>query len=117
MAARTRAVHGATTSKSFIYDALNRLNSAGLVKINGAVPSTIPMLRLSYDMLGNLCTKSPLSGGTVTYQYAGPAGCAQHGSLGSPHAAIFVGGIAYGYDTDGNQTSGNGRAIAYNALN
>lgn len=116
--ARSRAVHGATTSESFTYDAINRLKSAGLVKISGVTQTTIPTLGLVYDQLGNICTKSPLSGGTVVYQYAGLAGCANHGSLGSPHAAIYVGGVAYGYDADGNQTTnGNGRAISYNALN
>lgn len=117
LTARTRAYHGAQTAETFTYDALNRLLNAQLVKITGSVPSPIPTLTLTYDKLGNICTKTPISSLTVTYQYAGLAGCT-HFSGGSPHAVIYANTTGYGYDGAGNQTtSDTGRAISYNAFN
>jgi RHS repeat-associated protein len=116
---RTRAFHGASTAETFTYDALNRLTAAQLVKIQGSVPTPYPTLSLTYDKLGNICTKMPINSSAITYTYAGLAGCS-HNTLGSPHAVISAGGVMYGYDADGNQISSSGmpgRAISYNALN
>jgi RHS repeat-associated protein len=117
---RTRAFHGASTAEAFTYDALNRVTLAQLVKISGSVVTPYPTLTLTYDKLGNICTKTPINSSAITYTYAGLAGCT-HNSLGSPHAVIFANSTSYGYDADGNQiNNGNfpgARAISYNALN
>ncbi|MHB8743911.1 MAG: FG-GAP-like repeat-containing protein [Sulfuricaulis sp.] len=110
---RTRAAHTAPTIEKFTNDALNRLTLGQLTEIQGVVQGTAQTTTsMTYDMLGNICTKN----GTV-YSYAGLAGCANHGSIGSPQAVISAGGNTYGYDPDGNQTSGAGRILSYNAFN
>lgn len=110
---RERAVRTAPTIEVFTNDALNRLKLAQLTEIQGVVQGTPQTTQsLVYDQLGNICTKN----GTV-YSYAGLAGCTNHGSIGSPQAVISAGGNTYGYDADGNQTSGAGRTLTYNAFN
>ena len=110
---RERAVRTAPTIEVFTNDALNRLKLAQLTEIQGVVQGTPQTTQsMFYDQLGNICTKN----GTV-YSYAGLAGCTNHGSVGSPQAVISAGGNTYGYDADGNQTSGAGRTLTYNAFN
>jgi RHS repeat-associated protein len=110
---RTRATSTAPTIEVFTNDALNRLILGQLTKIQGVAQGTPQTTTsMAYDQLGNICTKN----GTV-YSYAGLAGCTNHGSVGSPQAVISAGGNTYGYDADGNQTSGAGRTLVYNTFN
>jgi RHS repeat-associated protein len=108
---RERAVSTAPTIEIFTNDAANRLKAAVLTEVQG-LTQNISTASLTYDLLGNICTKN----GTA-YGYSGPAGCPTHASIGSPHAVTSVGATSYGYDANGNQTSGGGRTLSYNALN
>jgi RHS repeat-associated protein len=111
---RTRATSTQPTIEQFTNDATNRLTLAQLTKVQGVAQATpITTAALSYDLLGNLCSKNGQA-----YRYAGPAGCSNHGSTGSPHAATQVGTTTYQFDGNGNQTtSSSGRTLVYNALN
>jgi len=108
LSTRARTASGTTTTETLVNDALNRLTQS---TINTAGTNTV-VFTAGYDKLGNLCTKN----GTA-YTYAGPAGCTGHGSVGSPDQVTKVGAVTYVYDGDGNQASGGGRTIAYNAMN
>ncbi len=102
----------------FGYDALNRLVQSwvGTLNQNGTPQQG---LALSYDALGNICTKQIGSGEIIGYQYAGAAGCGLAGLGGSansntsqsPHAVIArinangTTKTTYQYDAGGYQTS------------
>src|SRR6185437_5256787 len=106
---RTDAVSGAASNETFGYDPLNRLTSSE-VKIPTLTPAYDHQESYVYDTLGlgNLTSKN---GSLYTYGTGciGPAG---------PHAVCTVaGGPAYGYDSNGNMTSGGGRSITYNSTN
>ncbi|MCJ8268763.1 MAG: hypothetical protein MJK04_05090 [Psychrosphaera sp.] len=87
--------------ESFGYDNLNRLTSAN---VSGGAQQNI-----SYDGLGNILSKTGLSG---SYQYGGSC----NGITAGPHAVTQAGGQSYCYDTNGNQISGNGRTLSYNVF-
>lgn len=109
---RERATSTAPTIEVFTNDAINRLTLSQLTKVQG-VNQSITTASLAYDLIGNVCTKN----GTA-YTYAGYAGCTNHGTSGSPHAATKFGTVTYQYDADGSQTTSNsGRTLAYNPLN
>ena len=115
---RTRAYQTSATTEQFTYDSLNRLQKASLIQLQGNALTTQPALTLTYDELGNVCTKTPIGSATVTYGYTGPAGCSVHGTTGSADAVANAGATSYLYDADGNQISSNsGRVFTYNALN
>lgn len=94
----------------FVYDRLNRLIEA---RLSGASPSPadgLPTLTLSYDKLGNICSKNG-----VGYTYAGRSGCGLNGLSGggsnsgaSPHAVTARGAQGYQYDAAGNMTRTTG---------
>ena len=111
--------NGALT-EDLTYDKLNRLTQ---VVLSGSATTSLTTTA-SYDALGNICSKGPV-GATVSYTYAGRAGCA--GALGdstkSPHAVSQYGTISYLYDPVGNQTLGNSSSnnaddhtVAYDAF-
>jgi RHS repeat-associated protein len=94
----------------FIYDRLNRLIEARLNGTSPAPANGLPTLTLSYDKLGNICSKNG-----VGYSYAGRAGCGLNsvgGSGGtgstSPHAVTARGTLGYQYDLAGNMTTTTG---------
>jgi len=120
LTARSHGVSGQTLVEYFGYDALNRLTTAG-TPVVGSVTTTqssTAAMSLAYDALGNICSKTTTSLGTQTYGYAGAAGCATHGTSGSPHAVTTVSGASYAYDANGNQTtSSSGRTLNYDPLN
>lgn len=96
------------------YDRLNRLTQ---VSLSGTATSVVTTA-LTYDKLGNVCTK-----GALTYTYGGADGCNATGLSGRPHAVSQVGSIAYTYDALGNQSIANSstndaddRLAAYDAL-
>jgi RHS repeat-associated protein len=83
----------------FEYDALDRLLTAKL----DAQPQALTLMSLSYDALGNICSKNGLP-----YFYDGKAGCANAGGdpLKSSHQVRQVwGSQSYGYDANGNATT------------
>lgn len=102
------------TTETFTYDALNRLTYARLTQISGVIQGVpISTALISYDKLGNVCTKN----GT-NYGYSGPAGCTTFASSGRPHAVTTVGTVGFAYDGNGSQTSStSGRTLTYDALN
>ncbi len=81
------------TVQDILYDGLNRLTS-----VAGSAP-----LSLSYDGLGNVTSKPDV--GSYTY------------GATKPHAVTNAGGVGYGYDANGNLTSGAGRSNAYTVFN
>jgi RHS repeat-associated protein len=106
--------------ETFAYDGLNRLTLVQL-SLNGQ--SAIDALLLSYDRLGNICSKKEFLGAVQSYVYAGAAGCVGAGNaIGiSPHAVTSAHGRLYTYDRNGNQTRAQtgsaslSRTVAYTA--
>jgi len=118
---RTRANTSALTKEEFVNDAMGRLKTAKLTVIGGVTqPSPTVTNTLSYDLLGNICSKNG-----VAYTYSGRSGCAGSGTNGSPHAVSKItptsgAATTYAYDNNGNQTTRSGtpaRVLSYNALN
>jgi RHS repeat-associated protein len=101
----SRADGNNNVSETFAYDALNRLTISSVATTGNTMWKTF-----TYDSIGNLLTKSDV--GTYTYPSRG-------GRL--PHAVTSISGGAvnttFTYDANGNQVSGLGRSIAYNAAN
>lgn len=111
----TTGACGATlgsNSQTFEYDHLSRLTSAqGPFGANGANTTLV----YDYSEIGNIRCNSELSSCSQTspnYTY-------NASGVGSvrPHAVTGVGGNSYGYDLNGNMTSGAGRTIEYNQEN
>jgi RHS repeat-associated protein len=107
------AASGGGVREEFSYDALNRMTSASLTKLNGLATSVVTM-NLQFDALGNICSKNGNG-----YAYAGKAGCGLAGlsgsgssSAASPHATAGAFGNSYLFDVNGNNIlrSGNGQA-------
>jgi uncharacterized protein (TIGR02594 family) len=106
----------------FQYDGMNRLQSAYYSKWNGAEIANAASVALTYDALGNICSKQDGGGQVGAYWYTGPSGCGLNGLPGSgstaansPHAVrtvAFYGGVKglnFSYDTHGNQTGSQDR--------
>ncbi|MCI0530022.1 MAG: RHS repeat-associated core domain-containing protein, partial [Nitrospira sp.] len=84
-------------SQTFVYDYLNRLTSA-----QATVYGTITY---AYNEIGNMTSNSQI--GNYTYPTNGIR----------PHAVTQAGATVYGYDNNGNMTTGAGRTIAYDYEN
>ncbi|HEY8010738.1 MAG TPA: hypothetical protein VIE67_07030, partial [Rudaea sp.] len=123
---RVHSTSGAKTPAEMLtYDALNRLTVSQLGTLSGSsLINIFATQTMTYDALGNLCNQATT--GSVTnisqaYSYAGPAGCANHGTSGSAAAVTAISGTTsatYQYDADGNQTTrSDGRTLSYNVLN
>jgi len=92
--------------ESFNYDSLNRLDD--WTKTGGGASGTVDV---NYDSLGNIAFKT----GVGTYHYEGTAHAVSRISGGSAGNNLAV---DYGYDANGNMTSGGGRSlINYNVNN
>jgi RHS repeat-associated protein len=83
-------------AETFTYDALDRLTLA-------SGPGT-QSLSISYDAIGNVLTKTGVSG---TYAY--------HATR--KNAVISAGGTAYSYDANGNMTSRGGSTVTWSSSN
>ncbi len=103
--------------EDFNYDTLNRLTKA---EVSGAGASAyavagLDTITLTYDVLGNIKTKSDVTGASGEYLYG------QVTSNAGPHAVSSIGGnknTTFTYDNNGNQLSGNGRdEINYTSFN
>ena len=94
---RTDKTGTRSLTESFTYDTLNRLTSS---RVGTGAAQTV-----SYDALGNIKRKTGV--GSYTYG-AGNAG---------PHAVTSAGNDTYTYDAAGNQLTGAGRTLTYNAFN
>lgn len=77
------------------YDSLHRLKTL-TATVGGNAPQVV--LSLTYDALGNICSKAG-----QTYTYAGRDGCNVNGTAAgsSPHAVTSIGTTTYGYTTGG----------------
>jgi len=102
---RADQVNPVTTEETFDYDKLDRILSAETKTTGGATAYDVTET-YGYDTagLGNLTVK-----GGKTYSYAGCGG--------RPHALCSIDGAAFGYDGNGNMTSGPGRTAIYNPRN
>jgi RHS repeat-associated protein len=95
-----------SVTEAYQYDELQRLLntqrswSAGTNVTSQTTPGDI----YSYDVLGNILTKSDYR--SETYQYGGPR----------PHAVTSVGPITFTYDANGNMTGGDGRTVKFDNL-
>lgn len=103
--------------EDFAYDGLNRLTDA-TVKV-GTMP-TVTALNLSYDLLGNICSKNG-----QLYSYDGRDGCNASGTsaTASPHAVTQIGSATYRYGKRGELeysqdgfSAANDRWFAYDGL-
>lgn len=91
------------------YDKLGRLQR--YARYNGSTEIAGSAISLTYDLLGNIKTKSDV--GTYTYNASGASSV-------RPHAVASVTGVraaSYVYDANGNMTSGAGRTLAYTSYN
>jgi RHS repeat-associated protein len=99
----------ATASRTLAYDALNRLTSAtgrfGPTAADG-LPASISE-NYSYDAVGNFRRK-----GADSYAYSDPAHPSAVTSIVRPN-----GTTSFGYDANGNLTTGAGRASTWDADN
>jgi RHS repeat-associated protein len=89
---------GGALIEDLTYDKLNRLKQ---VSLSGSATSTITT-SITYDKLGNICTR-----GALSYTYQGADGCNAAGTGGRPHAVSQVGAVSYVSDLLGNQTLAN----------
>ncbi len=106
---------GKDLKEDFYYDSLYRLNEVQLTvpELNNGLPVVTQTVR--YNEAGNIICKSDV--GTTT----GPDACGSgstlinytYGQNAGPHAVTDAGGVAYTYDANGNQISGDGRSITY----
>jgi RHS repeat-associated protein len=101
-------------TEDFSYDNLNRLLQNRLSGTGAALAQEIQQgaVNYGYDELGNLTSKSDIANGG-RYTYGKP-------SIGhaGPHAVTDITGLGdFTYDNNGNQLTGNGRTIVYNAAN
>jgi RHS repeat-associated protein len=105
---RSDVVNDYPSTETFDYDVLNRLLSSR-VQLPNLMPTAYDHKdSYGYDGLGNLTVRN---GGINAYG----TGCVGHAG---PHALCTVaGGSPYGYDANGNMTSGAGRSVTYNAAN
>lgn len=98
---RRQDFRGTLKTEDFRYDALDRIVES---RLNNQV-----ILSLTYDVLGNICSKNSNS-----YVYAGRAGCpgALNNASKSAHAVTQAFGNAYSYDENGLQTRTDGPGTA-----
>jgi RHS repeat-associated protein len=100
---KTRQDSNQALTETFLYDNLNRVKSSS-VNSTGA---GIVTLSYNYDALGDLTSRSDV--GTYTY-----------GAVNAhPHAVASISGAVnttFGYDSDGNMLSGNGRTATYTSF-
>ena len=97
-------VGNAPVSERFSYDELDRLTSTTIDVLCLSGGSCAVGQTMTYGADGNITTKSDVAGG-AQYVY--------DGLNGHPHAVASIGGLAYGHDTVGNQTSRPGLTIDY----
>jgi RHS repeat-associated protein len=97
--------------EDFVYDNLNRLTQTNADFDRSGTNSSIQTTNVSYDVLGNILTKT----GVGTYKYGSDC------STGfGPHAVCEISGgsigsknTSYTYDANGNMVTGDGRTIDY----
>ena len=88
-------------NQSFGYDELDRLATATGPYGSGGATSTFTY---TYNEIGNLTSNTQV--GSYTYPASGATSV-------RPHAVSTAGSNGYGYDANGNMTSGAGRTLAY----
>ncbi len=84
-------------TENFYYDNLHRLNHSKL--------NNVQNLDLSYNAMGNILTKSDVSGSTWTYHAT------------KKHAVTVAGSNTYAYDANGNQVTRNGQTVTWTSFN
>ncbi|MEW6682131.1 MAG: FG-GAP-like repeat-containing protein [Nitrospirota bacterium] len=99
-------------TQSFTYDALNRLATATGPYGTGGAQAT---LTYAYNEIGNIICNpqiSTCSAGSPNYTYpaSGPSSV-------RPHAVTQAGAMVYGYDANGNMTSGPSKTLVYDHEN
>nr|WP_305119063.1 RHS repeat-associated core domain-containing protein [Tahibacter harae] len=100
LTSRWNRATGYDLKEEFTYDALDRLKTVTLSRLNGSPVNQLQTV--GYDQLGNI--KSRVSGANTaswTYGAAGTTGCTRNAG---PHAVSAFGSNRYCYDANGNQT-------------
>ena len=97
----------------FGYDDLQRMTSAARCSGAGCAPGTPDTF--TFDDLGNITSKSDFAS-VYTYRTG-----SNTGGQGGPHAVSSVTKLdatiaSYGYDANGNMTSGDGRTLAFDQM-
>src|SRR5436853_5042657 len=90
--------------QSFGYDARDRLTRWS----EGASSQSY-----SYDLLGNLTSKSDIG----SYSYGAQSASCLSGALDKAHAVVSAGTASYCYDRNGNMVSGDGRSYTWDREN
>jgi RHS repeat-associated protein len=88
-----------TNTQNFGYDGLNRLTAA---------TGPYGAFSYAYNEIGNMTSNSQV--GSYTYPVSGATSI-------RPHAVTQAGANTYGYDANGNMTTGAGRTITYDIEN
>lgn len=97
------------SSEHFTYDAENRVSGYTFAALNGSTCVNASWT-YTYDAFDNLKDKIVNVGGEPTQHFlSGQAGF-------GPHQVSSLNGAAFGYDLAGNQTSGPGRIVTFDAL-
>jgi hypothetical protein len=97
--------------EDFTYDRLNRLTGTELS--DTVAQLTLASLTYSYDALGNIVTKSDVTG-TYTYGSGNAGGVTTDAG---PHAVTAAGGSTYAYDDNGSVLTGGGRTVTWTTFN
>lgn len=103
-AAGNSSMSSYSQSESFCYDGLNRLikTNAGTTSTSACASLALSAQDLRYDGHGNIKYKKDVG----DYSY-------DSGTTAGPHAVTLAGGKSYAYDANGNNISGDGRALEY----
>jgi RHS repeat-associated protein len=111
---RTRAddVNPVSSTETFTYDLLDRLQTSQVATVFPSSQTAITNEGFDYDTLGNLTQKH---GKNYHYDGSCPAGSRAAG----PHAVctIVEAGTQFAYDDNGNMVSGGGRTVTYSPAN
>ena len=103
-------------AEDFSYDQMNRLVQNRLSGTGASYVNTLQqnVVNYAYDEIGNLTYKSDIKGGGINGSYTYGTS-SQHAG---PHAVTHITGLGnFTYDRNGNQLTGNGRNVTYNAFN
>ena len=93
-------------SETFAYDNLNRITNSTVTSAAGVQATQL----FTYDAAGNILSKTGVGTGNYVYPLQGATAV-------RPHAVTSIPGIgSFGYDENGNQTSGAGKLITWTSF-
>ena len=102
--------NGTLWQESFTHDPLNRLTTSQIV-VGGATQS---QKIFGYDEIGNITAKSGV--GSYAYPASGSTSVRPHAVSGITGSVIGIANPTFGYDANGNTTSGVGRTYTWTSF-